>query len=87
MGNKLDVVKQNHREFIQDFRTLNQLSVQKSQKHSLPFGNKLPSRLCTAIILSRYAKKKRVVKLLLILSSKSRAFIITQEGLPGFLMK
>ena len=46
----------------------------------------IPSRLSTAVIFSFKGRKKPVIKMLLILSKSSRAFIITQGGLPGFLL-
>ena len=53
--------------------------------NALPIPN-LKSRLSTSIIFSYQDRRKAVVKLLLILCHSGRAFVITQDGLKGFLM-
>ena len=66
---------------------LAQLQVRTNGLHSLPFSDMLPSRICTAIAFSFYGISKDVIKLNLILCLGSRDFIITQEGLKGFLLR
>ena len=66
---------------------LAQLQVRPHGLHSLPFQDMLPSRICTAIVFSFYGLSKYVIKLNLVLCMGSRDFIITQEGLKGFLLK
>ena len=53
-------------------------------RHSLPFPG-LKSRYASAIICSSFGRSKFTIKIFLMLSKESRAYIITQEGLPGFL--
>ena len=55
-------------------------------RHYLPFPG-LESRLSSAIVLSYQGISKEVIKLTLVLSKRSRVFIISQEGLKGFLLK
>ena len=85
MGNKTGKAKQIHLEILTKYTALSELKVNRDLTHSLPFGE-LKSRLCIAIILGHLARKKQVIKLMLILNKSSRAFIITQDGLPGFLI-
>ena len=61
------------------------LKVERSLKDSLPIP-RLRSRLASAIVLSFHGRKKKVIKDVLVLSRASHAYIISQEGLPGFLM-
>ena len=63
-----------------------ELTIRPEQRHLLPF-DKIKSRLSTATILSFKDRKKHVIILCLTLSQSSRAYIISQEGLPGFLFK
>ena len=62
------------------------LKFEKKLKDSLPIPG-IKSRLSSAIILSFYSRRKKVVSLMLVLSRESRAYIISQEGLPGFLVE
>ena len=62
-----------------------ELIVEQDLKHSLPI-ELLKSRLATALVFSLFDRRKQVLKLLLTISKSSRTFIITQEGLPGFLL-
>ena len=54
--------------------------------HALPF-HLLKSRISTAIVLSYYDTKKKAVKMTMVLSKSSRAYIITQGYLQGFLLE
>ena len=65
---------------------LSQLKIAKD-RHSLPFPKMLPSRLCTSIILSFKGLSKDVIMLNLVMCHGSRDFIISQEGLQGFLTR
>ena len=67
---------------IQNF---DEFPVEHGRRHDLPF-KKIRSRLASAIILSFRDRKKHVTITLLTLTKSSRAFIITQGGLPGFLL-
>ena len=62
----------------------NDFPVEQQHKKDLPL-NKLRSRLVTAVIFGLHGRKIKVIKMLLTLSKSSRAFIITQNGLKGFL--
>ena len=64
--------------------TITDLKVDRSRVHSLPIPH-LPSRLASATIWSFQGVKRDVIVLLILMSRSSRAYIITQEGLPGFL--
>ena len=66
---------------------LSQLKIRPHGQHSLPFPHFLPSRLCTSIIFSLHGLSKDVIILNLVLCQGSRDFIITQEGLKGFLKR
>ena len=60
-------------------------------KYDPALRTKLPSkliksRLCHAEIWAGYSSKKRVIAVLLKLSRSSHAFIISQGGIPGFLL-
>ena len=55
-------------------------------RHSTPFPG-LKSRLVSAEILKGYGIHYEVVKMVIILNRASRAFILSQEGLPGLLFK
>ena len=61
------------------------LKYEDSLRHALPVPE-IKSRLATSIALSYFCRRKNVIKLLLTLSRKGRAFIISQIGLPGFLV-
>ena len=63
---------------------LSVLPVNKQLIHALPIPG-VQSRLCTAIIFSYQNLNKDVIVIALQLSKRTRAYIITQEGLPGFL--
>ena len=62
------------------------LKIEKKLKDSLPIPG-IKSRLSSAIVLSFYSRRKKVISLVLVLSRASRAYIISQEGLPGFLVE
>ena len=68
-----------------DVQSFDQFSVEQELIHSLPFPS-IKSRLCTAYICTHFDIRKRAVVVLIKLSKSSRAFIITQNGLPGFLL-
>ena len=59
------------------------LQVKSSLRHSL-VSTMLPSRHATAIVFGYYGRRKSVIALLYTLNNHSRAFIITQDHLPGF---
>ena len=63
-----------------------QFSIRNSDGMDLPFPT-LKSRLASTIVLSFQGTSKEVIQLTLILSRKSRNFIISQGGLKGFLVK
>ena len=65
---------------------LSQFKVRPQARHSLPFPD-LSSRICSSIICSQLGLAKEAIKLNLILSKESREFIITQQGLQGFLLR
>ena len=67
-------------------RNFLKLKYEDSLRHSLPVPG-IKSRLATSIALSYFCRRKNVIKLLLTLSRKGRAFIISQIGLPGFLVE
>ena len=54
-------------------------------KHALPLPF-LESRHVSAKIFGMLDTKKKSISILLLLSKSSRAFVITQKGLPGFLI-
>ena len=54
-------------------------------RKALPFS-KIRSRLPTAIILSLYGRKIKVIRVMLTVSKSSHAFIVTQDFLKGFLL-
>ena len=62
----------------------NDFLVKVEDRHSLPFPA-IKSRLSTAHMFSFYGRVKSSLKLGIVLSVGSRAYIITQEALPGFL--
>ena len=68
-----------------EIQRFDQLPVSAGLIHSLPFPS-IKSRLCTAYIWTHFDIRKRAVAVLIKLSRSSRAFIITQQGLPGFLL-
>ena len=73
-------------ELISKDAKLSDFVVSKELRHSL-LTPRLGSRLATAMIFGYQGRKKAVIKLLLLINNASRAFIITQEGLQGFLME
>ena len=60
--------------------------VNQSQRHDLPFPA-IKSRLVTSIILGFNGCRNMVVSLSIRLSKSSRAFIISQNCLPGFIFQ
>ena len=64
--------------------TIANFPVDVELKHSLPIPQ-LTSRLSTSVILSFLGRSKPVIMFALTLNRKSRAFIITQGCIPGFL--
>ena len=64
---------------------LDSLPVESSFAHSLPIPA-IMSRHACAIIFSFHSRRKEVIKLLLTISKSARAYIITQNGLRGFLL-
>ena len=52
-------------------------------KDALPFKG-LNSRHASAVICKQYGRRKEVMKMNLLMSRSSRAFIISQNGLEGF---
>ena len=65
-------------------RRIASYAVNQSQRHDLPFPA-IISRLVTSIILGFNGCRNMVVSLSIRLSKKSRAFIISQNCLPGFI--
>ena len=57
-----------------------------AHRHDLPFPG-IPSRISTAICLSLDDLQINVIKKMLVLCKRGRVFIITQNGLSGFLLK
>ena len=70
--------------YVIEEHSFDRLKVSDEMKSALPVP-KLNSRNVIAYILSYYGRKLEVYKLTLGLSKSSRAFIITQNGLQGFL--
>ena len=66
-----------------DFNTL---QVDPLRNDDLPFPD-LPSRVATSIAFSFLGRQKKAISILLKLTKSSRNFIISQKGLPGFIMK
>ena len=50
------------------YEELSKFQVRPEGRHSLPFADKLPSRICSSIIFSQYGLAKQVIKLNLVLS-------------------
>ena len=71
---------------IAGVKSITDFKFDKDLRHSLPFPE-LKSRLVSAEILKGYGFQKEVVKIVLVLNRASHAFIISQEGLPGLLLK
>ena len=61
------------------------IPLEDKDRHSLPF-HMLNSRISTSIVLSFVGRRKAVIKLSIVLSKASRSFIVSQLGLPGFLL-
>ena len=61
------------------------LTVSPEFTHALPLPC-LESRHVSAKIFGMLNTKKKSISILLLLSKSSRAFVITQKGLPGFLI-
>ena len=61
------------------------LRVDPSLTHSLPIPP-IESRHASAILLSYFGRRKEVIKFLLTFHKAGRSFIITTNGLPGFLL-
>ena len=57
-----------------------------SLRHSLPLPG-VNSRLASAVIPGFYGRRKKVIKTVIVLNRASRTYIITQGGLPGFLLE
>ena len=66
-------------------RHLAQFRVNQSDRHDLPFP-RLKSRLASSIVLGYHGCRSTVVSLSIRLSKSSRAYILTQECLPGFVL-
>ena len=62
------------------------LSFDQTYRHTLPFGNLLSSRMVCSLICGYTWKGADCCQVMQNLSRRSRAFIISQEGLPGFLV-
>ena len=69
---------------LQKISRIQEIKIPNSLRHSLPFP-RIKSRLASAIICSSFARKKYTIKVLIMLNKESRAYIISQDGLPGFL--
>ena len=61
------------------------LPVEPHRRANLPW-TRLKSRLSTAIICTFWGRRKPVIVTMLTLNKSGRAYIITQEGLRGFLV-
>ena len=83
--NKFDIMVEDAKKALKTARNLEDLHFNQSLRNSLP-SDLLKSRLCTALVLTGFGLQKKVVKVFLKLSKRSRAFIISQAGLPGFLL-
>ena len=55
-------------------------------RNSLPFPG-LKSRLASAIVLSFHGIRRKVVKIVITLNKASRAYMLSQDCLPGFLIE
>ena len=62
-----------------------QFPVEKAFRSKLPF-HLLKSRLSSTIVFSMLARKKDATIIAIVLCKSSRAYIITQSGLKGFLL-
>ena len=60
------------------------LELRKELRHLLPFPYIL-SRLPTALILQFYGLRSEVCQILQVLSHTSRAYIVNEDGLKGFI--
>ena len=67
-------------------RRIASYTVNQSQRHDLPFPG-IKSRLVASIILGFDGCRNMVVSLSIRLSKSSRAFIISQNCLPGFIFQ
>ena len=65
-------------------KRLNEFKVDEADRHDLPC-ELIRSRLCHAEIWGKFALAKRTTAILIVLSKRSRAFILTQR-LKGFLI-
>ena len=77
--------KERMRENLPKAKSITDLPVDKELKHALPFPV-IKSRLSSAIIMSYMYTRKKVVMRVIVINRSCRAYIITQEGLPGFLI-
>ena len=59
------------------------LIIDPAYKHALPFKG-LDSRHASAVICKHYGRRKDVIIMNLLMNRSSRAFIISQNGLEGF---
>ena len=62
------------------------LQIDPQRKDALPIPE-IPSRVATAIALSYSGREKEVISKLLQLNKAGRDFIVSQKGLPGFILK
>ena len=62
------------------------LTFDQKYRHTLPFGDVLSSRMVCSLICGYTWKGTNCCQVMQNLSRRSRAFIISQEGLPGFLV-
>ena len=65
-------------------RSIADFKYDAKDRHQLPIPG-LQSRLSTALIWSRFDSAKVTLKTLLLLSRGSHAYIISQDGLRGFM--
>ena len=67
-------------------KSITDFKFDRELRHCTPFP-KLKSRLVSAEILKGYGIQYEVIKMVIILNRAGRAFILSQEGLPGLLVK
>ena len=76
---------QESRKNIKHWNIIVPIKREKNFQHGKPFPS-LISNIVTSTILSFYGRRTYVVQLLQNLNHQSRAYIVAQEGLPGFLV-
>ena len=62
------------------------VAIKEDKRHGQAFNPSLPSNHTTAVVLSFFGLKNEVCRMLQTLSHQARAYIVNQNGLPGFLV-